>query len=656
MLRDVFLAAGEVVSEQQVEHLARCGGFIRRDADEAARFRVHGGLPHHVRLVLAQTLGALDEDLLALELFEDSRLFGLVEGKIALVAIGDLVERRLRDIDIALLDERRDEAVDHGQDQRADLEAVHVGIGADDDAVPAQAVEVERRQILRRLAAHLDAAAEDLEQVGNDVVLEDLVVIRLQAVQDLAAHGHDRLKFAVAALLDRAERGVALHDVQLAARNVLRAAVDELLHAVCQIDVAGQLLFDVEARLFRLLAAALVDQDLLGDLVRLGLVLDEVDLESLLEELGHRLLNEPVRDGLLGLVLIGGLGRKAVGHEHKAVENILIRYLALVLVVLVVLLEVGVDGGDERRAHRLVRRAAVLEPRRVVVVFDARDRRGEAERAGQLDLVFRLVRAVAAAPLAFKELHRRQRRFACQLADIVHDAVLVQKFGGVEFAAAHLIFQHEFDVAVDDCLTLERIEVVIHRDVDVGENLKVGLPSDRRAGLSGVRRLFREAFLCAGPVFALFEVQAVLEPVAHDGDVHVFRGILRRAGTETVQAERELIVFAGVVLVLAACVQLAEHELPVIALFLFVPFDRDAAAVVGDFDRAVRIADSRDVGAVALARLVDGVGEDFEHCVLAALQTVRAENDARALAHAVRALQRGYTVVAVRRLCFTHIL
>ena len=51
--------------------------------------------------------------------------------------------------------------------------------------------------------------------------------------------------------------------------------------------------FDVEARFFRLFAAALVDQDLLGDLVRLGLVLDEVDLESLPEELGHRLLNEP---------------------------------------------------------------------------------------------------------------------------------------------------------------------------------------------------------------------------------------------------------------------------------------------------------------------------------------------------------------------------
>ncbi len=28
--------------------------------------------------------------------------------------------------------------VQHGQNQRADLEAVHIGIGADDDLVPAQ--------------------------------------------------------------------------------------------------------------------------------------------------------------------------------------------------------------------------------------------------------------------------------------------------------------------------------------------------------------------------------------------------------------------------------------------------------------------------------------------------------------------------------------
>ena len=47
----------------------------------------------------------------------------------------------------------------------------------------------------------------------------------------------------------------------------------------------------------------------------------------------------------------------------------------------------------------------------------------------------------------------------------------------------------------------------------------------------------------------------------------------------------------------------------------------------------------RDDLAVPLARLVDGVREDLEHRVLAAVQSVRAENNARALAHALRALE-----------------
>ena len=204
-------------------------------------------------------------------------------------------------------------------------------------------------------------------------------------------------------------------------------------------------------------------------------------------------------------------------------------------------------------------------------------------------------------------------------------------------------------------LPLERIQIIIHRDVDIREYLKIGLPADGRAGLARVRRLFGVAFLGAGLVFALFKVQAVLEAVTDDSDVHVLRGILRRAGAQTVQAERKLIVFAGVVLVLAACVQLAEDQLPVVALLVFVPFDRDTAAMVSDFDRAVRIARGDDLGAVALSCLVDRVGQNLKDRVLAALQSVRAEDNARALAHTVRALQRGDAFIAVRRLCFAHI-
>ena len=61
------------------------------------------------------------------------------------------------------------------------------------------------------------------------------------------------------------------------------------------------------------------------------------------------------------------LRREAVRHEHKAVRHILKRDLRFVLRIFAVLLEIGVDGGDEPAARGLVRRAAVLEARGVAV-------------------------------------------------------------------------------------------------------------------------------------------------------------------------------------------------------------------------------------------------------------------------------------------------
>ena len=60
--------------------------------------------------------------------------------------------------------------------------------------------------------------------------------------------------------------------------------------------------------------------------------------------------------------------------------------------------------------------------------------------------------------------------------------------------------------------------------------------------------------------------------------------------------------------------------------------------------------------AVALPGLVDGVGQDLKDGVLAALQPVGAENDSGALAHPVRALQRGngLVIIFLFGVCFWH--
>ncbi len=76
------------------------------------------------------------------------------------------------------------------------------------------------------------------DEVGDDIVLKNLIKISLEAVQNLTAHWHDGLEFRVTSLLTRAECGITLDDVQLTARSVLGAAVNELLHAVGHVQTA----------------------------------------------------------------------------------------------------------------------------------------------------------------------------------------------------------------------------------------------------------------------------------------------------------------------------------------------------------------------------------------------------------------------------------
>ena len=73
--------------------------------------------------------GALDHDLHEL---------GVVLDVLLEAALLDAIERRLRDVDVAALDELLHVAEEEGQQQGADVRAVHVGIGHQDDFAVAQ--------------------------------------------------------------------------------------------------------------------------------------------------------------------------------------------------------------------------------------------------------------------------------------------------------------------------------------------------------------------------------------------------------------------------------------------------------------------------------------------------------------------------------------
>lgn len=324
---------------------------------------------------------------------------------------------------------------------------------------------------------------------------------------------------------------------------------------------------------------------------------------------------------------------EAVRHQHQTVGHVLKRDLRFGLRVFVRLLAVGVNGVDKGILDGLFRRAAVFEPRRIVIVFETVDTVREAQGGGNAHLVFRLVFTVAALALGLPELRHGQRLLTCNFVYIIQNAVGIAVIRLDEFAA-FLIAERERHARVDDSLPLERVLKIFLRNVDVGEDGQIGLPAEDGAGGLAVRRLL---FHFADEL-ALFKVQGVFKPVAADGRVKILGRILRGAGAEAVQAQREFIVAARVVLVLTACVKLAEDKLPVVFSLFFVPVDRTAAPEVLDLNGMILIARHENLPAVALARFVDGVGQNFKNGVLTALQAVRAENDRRPQPDAVRAL------------------
>ena len=137
---DEILSLVQGIAQKHIEIVGGALGILGHDLDEAAGLRVHGGHPHHLRVVFTETLGALNLHLLTLQFLEDLRLFALIVGKPGLVLAGNLKQRGFCDIHIAVTDQRGAKAVDHSQDQGTDLEAVVVRIGTDDHLVPAEVV------------------------------------------------------------------------------------------------------------------------------------------------------------------------------------------------------------------------------------------------------------------------------------------------------------------------------------------------------------------------------------------------------------------------------------------------------------------------------------------------------------------------------------
>ena len=160
----------------------------------------------------------------------------------------------------------------------------------------------------------------------------------------------------------------------------------------------------------------------------------------------------------------------------------------------------------------------------------------------------------------------------------------------------------------------------------IDEDRRVGEEGDGCAGFFRVD-LTDDMELLGG--FAALEGDAVDLAVAHDvGAEPIGKGV-DAFGADAVEAAG---VFVGALAELAAGVEVGEHELDGGDAELRVRVDRNAAAVVGDRDRAIDMDGNLDARAITGEVFVDRVVEHFENAVVKAAFVGVADVHARAFA------------------------
>mmetsp|Transcript_11992 Transcript_11992/g.28444 ORF Transcript_11992/g.28444 Transcript_11992/m.28444 type:complete len:334 (-) Transcript_11992:1744-2745(-) len=240
---DEALSGRDRVSHQDAQRLIGEGSILHRHLQQRATIRIHRGAPqlrgHH----LPEPLEPLDGYLAAAYCFghvvdgatvvvrgrsehlADRRLLARFVVAVHLLsgasgALRDFVQRRLRDVNVALLDELSLVAKEKREQEHADVRPVDVGVGHDHDPTVPQRIDVE----LGSLHAQPESGDEPLQLV----VLVDLFRRDALDVQDLAPQGQYRLSAPVSSLLGAAGGRVTLDDEDLRFGRIARGAVGQL--------------------------------------------------------------------------------------------------------------------------------------------------------------------------------------------------------------------------------------------------------------------------------------------------------------------------------------------------------------------------------------------------------------------------------------------
>jgi hypothetical protein len=528
------------------------------------------------------------------------------------LAMLDLVQRRLRDVDVAALDQVGHLAVEEGEQQGADVGAVDVRVGHDNDAVVAQLLGLE--------VLLADAGAQRRDERGDLLRGDQLVETRALDVQDLALERQDRLELAVASLLGRAAGRVALHQVELRERRVLFLAVRELARQAETVQYAlapGHL-----ARLARRFARPRRLDDLADDDLGVGRLFQQPVMQRLrdgiLDHGTHFRGNELVL-GLRGEFRVRELDGQDAGQP---LPHVVAGGFDLGALGQLVGLDVLVQGARHGRAQRGQVRAAVA----------LRDVVGEAEHRLLVGVVplHRHLDADAVAVVHGVENVRVQDGLGA--VDVFDEALHPAAEGEDLLLAGALVVQLDAHAVVEEGQLAQPFGQDVVVELDVAEDFRAGMEVHLGAApLGGAGHRQRRDRV------AVAEFHHVGLAVAPDRELELAGQRVDHRHPDAVQAAGDLVAVA---VELAARVQHRHHDFGGGAAFLRVHVRGNAAAVVDHADRVVGVDDDLDLVAMARQGLVDGVVDDLEHHVVQAGAVAGvADVHARALAHRFQALE-----------------
>ena len=643
VLLDELLARLDLIAHELADRALGLGGIVDAHLQKRTGSRLHGGFPQLLGIHLAQALVALHVELLGTAHFLELAAQAVLVVDVALDLRGARVlllhaeDGRASDVDVAAVDELGHIAVEERQQQDADVRAVDVGIGHDDDAVVTRLIGVE---------VLADVRADGRDERTDGVAGQGAVQAGTLDVQDLTAQRQDGLRLAVARLLGAATCGIALYNEDFGLFGLFGRAVRQLTRQRERVEhaLAARHLAGLTGGLAGLQGLRCLADDALG---RRGVLL-QVFGQTLCDGVLDKRADLGVAELRLRLALELRVVQLHGDDGGQALAGVVTGEVVVLLLQDALAARILVDGARDGLLEAVEVRAALV---RVDVVGERHDGvRGE--RRGPLH--GHLDRAVGAFGL---EIDGLVQRFAA-LVEVRHeidDAAFILEDVAMRLGrgARHdkarvgtLVGQRDLQALVQEghlAETRRKHAVVVNGGL--GEDLGVGPEGDRGAGVVGGAHLVQ---LLAG--FALLEGDLVLLAITTHVHLDARGQRVHNRHAHAMQATGHLVSLATE---LAAGMQHGQDDLYRGNLLLGVLIDRDAAAIVGDGDGVVGVNGHLDMAAVTGQSLVDRVVHNLVNQVMETARARGADIHARTFANRFKAFEdlNVRAVVMIRFCC-----